>query len=223
MTAVGWRVVASVAELLEWNEREVVLGDLAEAGDSAWRGVLDLAGLVARRQVLLWKSWQPWLAAFGWTLPCSFLLMGFSLSVSGAFRQVVDKGIVGGGLMPLICRIVLLLVWAWSGGFMVGTVSRKTLWVSAATCFAPCLFCLSRFGVPHESPISLLLFLAPGIWGAWRGLRGVRIGFKTALALAVTATVLTIPVWMGQWVFVLALIWPGWFLVARICQQPAKA
>ena len=228
MTTLGWRMVEGAAQLLEWNEREAVLGDVAEAGESAWRGVLDVAGLVARRQMLLWRSWRPWLAAFGWALPCSFTLMGFSLSVGGAFRQVVERGlsadgVAGTGVAMLICRIVLLLVWAWSGGFAVGSVSRRTFWVSVAACFAPCLFCLSRFRLPSQSPLELLLFVPIAIWGAWLGLRGARISRGAAVILAVIATVLTVPVWTGLWIFALALIWPGWFLVAMAYQQPAKA
>jgi hypothetical protein len=65
------------AQLLERSEREAVLGDLEEAGESAWRGLVNVLGLVIRRQTILWKSWRPWLAAFGLALPASFLLMGF--------------------------------------------------------------------------------------------------------------------------------------------------
>jgi hypothetical protein len=32
-----------------------VLGDLVEADESAWYGLLDVLGLVIRRQVELWK------------------------------------------------------------------------------------------------------------------------------------------------------------------------
>ena len=38
MTGVGWRCVEAAASLLEEREREAVLGDLAEAEESVWRG-----------------------------------------------------------------------------------------------------------------------------------------------------------------------------------------
>jgi len=58
MTSAGWSFVAVAAQLLESREREVVLGDLMETRESAWRGFLDVLGLAVRRQLLLWKSWR---------------------------------------------------------------------------------------------------------------------------------------------------------------------
>src|SRR5256885_14233643 len=172
MTGVVWSLVDVFSQLLERDEREAVRGDLEEAGDNAGRGLSDVAGLVIRRQVLLWKNWRPWLAAFGLALPGSFLLMGFSLSVSSAYQQIFDPKItVGPGFWLLACNVLLLIGWAWTGGFVVGSVSRRTVWVSAALSFAPCLFCLTRFRVESLSRFCLLLFLLPAIWGVHRGLR----------------------------------------------------
>ena len=227
MTGAGWWCVEAASGLLEPREREVVLGDLAEAGDPMFRGLLDVLGLALRRQALLWKSWRPWVSAFGVALPNSFQLMGFSLLViemsSKMFRHVLRTGSGVDGLGLLLCRIALLVVLAWSCGFAVGAVSRRTLWVSVAACFLPCLFCLSRFKMPYPSPLSLLLFLPFALWGAWQGLRLVRLRLSSAITLAVVATVLTNAGWPGPWIFMLALIWPGWFLVATACKRPAKA
>ena len=139
MTGLGWSLVEVAAQLLECNEREVVLGDLVEAGRSTWQGLPDVIGLVIRRQVILWKNWRPWLAAFGLALPSSFLLMGFSLSVSQAYQRFIDPAIfkmtgltLGAGFWLLLCNICLLVGWAWTGGFVVGSVSRRTVWVSVA-------------------------------------------------------------------------------------------
>jgi hypothetical protein len=76
MVSLGWSLAEIATHLLQCDEREAVLGDLSETDESAWRGLLDVLGLVIRRQLLLWKSWRPWLSAFGLTLPGSFLLMG---------------------------------------------------------------------------------------------------------------------------------------------------
>src|SRR5208282_4963318 len=81
MTAWNWPLVEVAARLLERDEREAVLGDLLEARESAWDALTGVLGLAFRRQAQLWKSWRPWLAGFGVTLPSSFLLMGTSLSV----------------------------------------------------------------------------------------------------------------------------------------------
>jgi len=64
MTTFGWSFVEAAARLLARDEREAVLGDLIEAGESTWQGVLSVLGLVFRREAVLWKSWRPWLAGF---------------------------------------------------------------------------------------------------------------------------------------------------------------
>lgn len=223
MTGAGWWCVEAASGLLESREREVVLGDLAEAGVVAWRGLAEVLGLAMRRQVLLWKSWRPWVSVFGVVLPNSFQLMGFSLVVSETFRRMFGQGLAADGVRLLLCRIVLLAILAWSCGFAVGMISRRTLWTSIAACLLPCLFCFSRFGVPHQSPLSLLVFVPFAVWGAWLGLRRVQLLMTSAVTLAVIATVLTITGWPGPGIFVLALIWPGWFLVATARKRPAKA
>jgi len=216
VTGVVWSLVDVFSQLLERDEREAVRGDLAEAGESAWQGLWEVFGLVARRQTLLWKNWRPWLAAFGLALPGSFLLMGFSLSVSSAYQQIFDPKItVGPGFWLLACNVLLLIGWAWTGGFVVGSVSRRTVWVSAALSFAPCLFCFTRFRVESLSRFCLLLFLLPAIWGVHRGLRIAQIRLSAAMVLAVAVTVLTIPTWSskGPWIPNWALSWPAWYLV----------
>jgi hypothetical protein len=223
MTGAGWWCVETASGLLEPREREAVLGDLAEAGNPMFHGLLDVLGLALRRQMLLWKSWRPWVSAFGVALPNSFQLMGFSLLVSEMFQHVLGARSGMNALGLLFCRFALLVVLAWSCGFAVGAVSRRTLWVSVAACFFPCLFCLSRFKMPYPSPLSLLLFLPFALWGTWQGLRRVRLCSTSAVILAVSATVLAIVGWPGPRIFVLALIWPGWFLVATARRRPAKA
>jgi hypothetical protein len=209
------RLVGFVSHLLEPTEREVVLGDLEEGGDSARQSLVAILGLVIRREAALWRNWRPWLAAFGLALPFSFLLMGFSLSVSRAYQQYVGVH-VRPGFALLLCNVLLLAGWAWTGGFVVGAISRRTLWVSAALSFAPCLFCLERFRVESLSRLCLLLFLPAALWGARRGLQLVYIKRSSAIALAVGVTALTIPLWSssGLWLPNWALSWPAWYLVA---------
>jgi hypothetical protein len=215
MTRTESRLLDVVSHLLEPNEREVVLGDLKEGGESAQQSLLAILGLVIRREAALWANWRPWLAAFGLALPFSFLLMGFSLSVSRAYQQYVGVH-VGPGFALLLCNVLLLAGWAWTGGFVVGAISRRTLWVSAALSFAPCLFCLERFRVESLSRLCLLLFLPAALWGARRGLQLVYIKRSSAIALAVGVTALTIPLWSssGLWLPNWALSWPAWYLVA---------
>jgi hypothetical protein len=212
-----------VSHLLERDERDAVRGDLLESGESPWQSLLAVLGLVIRRQAALWTNWRPWVAAIGLALPSSFLLMGCSLSVSRAYQQLGHGTIhhatglsVGPGLALFLCNVLLLVAWSWTGGFVVGSVSRRTVWVSAALSFAPCLFCLERFRVESLSRLCLLLFLPAALWGARRGLQIVGIKPGAAVALAMGVTALTVALWSssGAWIPNWALSWPAWYLVA---------
>jgi len=230
VTGVGWSLVEVAAQLLERDEREAVLGDLVEAGESAWQGLLDVLGLVIRRQAILWKSWRPWLAAFGLAFPGSLLLMGFSISVSQTYQRLIGPTVfkatgltLGPGFTLLLCNVLLLICWSWTGGFVMGSVSRRTVRVSAVLSFLPCVFCLARFRVESLSRLCLLLFLLPAIWGVRRGLQIAQIKLSSALILAAAVTVLTIPTWSssGSWIPNWALSWPAWYLVATSWRGPA--
>jgi hypothetical protein len=232
MTSFGWSLVDAVSQLLERDEREAVRGDLAEAGESAWQGLRDVLGLVIRREAALWKNWRPWLAAFGLALPCTLLLMGVSVSVSRAYQRFLDPTIlkatgltIGPGFWLLACNLLLLIGWSWTGGFVMGSVSRRTVWMSAALSFWPCVFCFARFRVESLSRFCLFLFLLPAIWGVHRGLRITRIRLRSAIVLAVAVTVLTIPTWSskGSWIPNWALSWPAWYLVATASRHGGEA
>jgi hypothetical protein len=223
MTALGWSVVDVVAQLLERDEREAVCGDLAESGESSRQALLDVLGLIVRRHLLHWKSWRPWLAAFGLALPGTLLLLGLSFSISQAYQRMLDPVILEAtgfrlapGLSLLLCQVSLLVGWSWTCGFVMGSVSRRTVWVSVALSCVPCLFCLSRFHIESMSRFCVLLFLPPAIWGVSRGLQIAPIRRSSAIALAVGITALTIPTWSstGPWIPNWALSWPAWYMVA---------
>src|SRR3984893_11876453 len=134
MTSIGWWFVEAAARVLARDEREAVLGDLVEASESTWQGLLGVLGLVFRREAVLWKSWRPWLAGFGVALPSSFLLMGFSLSVSWSYLtlrcpELLQKSSLtpGSGTLVLLCQTLLLIGWSWTGGFVVGWFSVRHL------------------------------------------------------------------------------------------------
>jgi hypothetical protein len=211
----GWSLTEIAAHLLDHEEREVVLGDLSEAHHSAWRGLLDVLGLVARRQLLLWKNWRPWVSGFGLALPSSFLLMGASVGVSMAYQGLnASKSLNQPSFF--VSLVLLLAAWSWSGGFVVGKLSRQTLWTSLLLCFTPCLFCLARFRIPSLSRVSLFLFLLPAAVGVFQGMRGIHIRLKTAVALAVAVTALMVLMWIGGrlWFVNWSLIWPVWYIVS---------
>lgn len=200
------------AQLLEPSEREAVLGDLTEAGERGWHGLVEVLGLLIRRQTILWKSWRPWLAAFGLALPASFLLMGFSVSVSWHARMLIEGD---ASLWFLIVNVLLLAAYSWTGGFVVGSLSRRTLWASMVASCLPCLFCLARFRELFLPRYCLFLFLVPAIWGVHRGLRMTRMKMRWALVLAVIVSAGLIPLWSGDvWKLNWVLVWPAWYMVA---------
>ena len=225
----GWALVECVAQVLPRAEREPVLGDMIEAQETAWQGLRSIVGLVVRRQTELWRSWRPWLAGFGVALPSSFLLMGASLSVALSYMRLFCPEMraqaslsESSAVAVLLWQAMLLIGWSWTGGFVVGSVSKRTLWVSTALCYAPCVFCLSRFGVGSMSRYCLLLFLLPGIWGAHRGFRISNIKFPSALFIALALTLLIAPTWSSLWLqtripqnplLAWALSAPAWYLV----------
>jgi hypothetical protein len=223
MTSIDWSLVEAASRLLERDEREAVLGDMVEAGESAWHGLLDVLGLVVRRQVYLWKDWRPWLAAFGLALPCSFLLMGSSVSVSQTYLQLTDGSVfqanglgTSPGLLWLLCHILLLIGCSLTAGFVVGSMSRRTLWMSIAATFSPCMFCLARFRIESLSRLCLLLFLLPAILGVRQGLQRSCLKLPSAIVLAVAVSALMFATWNGSagWFLNWALLWPAWYIVA---------
>jgi hypothetical protein len=223
MTSMHWPLVEVAARLLERDEREAVLGDLLETGEGAWRGLLDVLGLVVRRQLSHWKNWQPWLAVFGLALPGSLILMGISVSVSSIYERLIDHRILIGsphaiheGFLQLLCRGLLLIGCSWACGFVLGSIAQRTLWVSiASSCFA-CLFCLVQFREPSLSRLCLFLFLLPASWGVRQALRLIRINLALAIFLAIAITTLMIlpSNSRGLWTLNWSLVWPAWYFVA---------
>ena len=225
----GWRLVDLASRLLERNEREAVLGDLTETREPPGPALMGVLGLALRRQADPWKSWRPWLAGFGVALPSSYLLMGASLSVAWSYMRLLCPELLAqasltkpSAVLVLLWHAFLLIGWSWTGGFVVGSVSRRTLWASALLCYSPCLRCLWLFRVESLSRFCLLLFLLPAIWGVHRGLRMSGMRLASALIVALGLTFLMIPTWSdGHWRWWSALQWtwnwalslPAWYLV----------
>lgn len=231
MNGIAWPLVGVASKLLDRDEREVVLGDLLETDESAWRGFLDVFGLFFRRQVDLWKKPWPWIAAFAVTLPCSYLLMYVSLSVRCTFERLVHHQVYGWhwptgheGFGLLLCHIALLVTWSWSTGYIAGSVSRRTLWVSGALSLYPALFCSPMYHADSLPRICLFLFLPPAIVGAIQGLRSARVSLRSSLVLAVMTSALMILAWSSQalWSLNWILIWPSWYLVAMAWRSGSR-
>jgi len=220
-----------LSRMLEPNEREAVLGDLEETRTGGWSGICEVAGLVVRRQFGPWRSWRSWAAAFGVAVPASFLLMGDSVLISLECASAVRArtpmfpSASGAILIVLSLQVLVLAGWSWTCGFFMGSVSRRTTWISVLYFGLPCLYCLQRFHIESLSIPKLCLFpfVLPAAAGLWRALRNPEIRPRTALALALGITFgsAVIEIWASPfpqrflgWFVVSALTWPSWFLVA---------
>jgi len=148
---------------LDLDERDAVRGDLAELGITSAQAVVEVLGLVVRRQAALWTEWGPWLALVGVVIPLGALLGQLSWSWAdgsaiytflyvnnwtwsyvespGARRDLLDVG-------TRVCLNDLTLIgWSWTTGFALGSLSRRTLWVTASLF---CLVVLVAFGLPSS-------------------------------------------------------------------------
>jgi hypothetical protein len=218
MNASTWQLVELSSRLLEAKDRDIVLGDLAETEEGAWRCLLEVFGLVLRRQAGLWRKPWPWLAGFMVALPSGFLLMVASLSVSCTWErlvhhQVFDKQWPTGheGFAMLGCHILLVGLWSWSTAYVLGFTSRRTLWASTVLAVVP----FSIFAcVPFFRPC-FFLFLPPAIVGALHGWRGVRVSLGAGFVLAAIVTALMIAAWSEQalWLPNWAFLLPIWYFV----------
>jgi hypothetical protein len=192
------------------KDREAVLGDLAETGASGWSALGSVLGLVLRQQMELWRPWQPWVAS-SMAFSGSLLLLSVSFGLSVDSRHLL-RGERGYG--SVLCEALLMLSWAWTSGFVVGSLSGKTRWVSSILCAIPCLSCVLRFQDTSLSRLCVLLFLLPGVVGAVQGARRARLSHRKALTLAIAMTALML-VWGGMYVRNWFLFLPAWWRVAH--------
>jgi hypothetical protein len=222
MTAIAQSLISHLARLLAHDEREAVLGDLAETGASAWHSLVEITGLIFRREAALWNHWRPWLAAFGVALPGVLLLQGVSFSISCTYQRLAEAHLCRAcaptgleDLLLLSCHVLLLSIWSWSSGFVVGAVSRRTLWASVLVALVPCCYCQIKFHETSLSRLCLLLFVPLAVLGARRALRSPRIGPAIPVALASVMTVLMVFAWSNGalWVFNWGLMVPAWYIV----------
>ena len=229
MQYLGRSAIELAARLLERDDRETVLGDLAEMGASSWRAFAEILGLLLWRQAAPWSHWHPWCAAFALSLPGALLLQGTSFAVGCTYQGLTGASLCAGWSpggreqwLLLACLIGLLSVAAWSLGFLIGLLSRRTLWASAVVAALPCLYCQSKFHEMSLPRLSLLLFIPLAILGAQRTKRSIRIKPACAIALTTVGTMSLMifvrtsnTVWTSNW----ALLLPVW-CIALLAFRP---
>src|SRR5205823_13222100 len=116
-------------------------------------------------------------------------------SVSQACLQLVGSDT--GSVTWLLTQVYLLLVWSWTSGVVIGSLSRRTLWASIAMCCWPCFVCVSKFHLESLSPVCLLWFLIPAVLGVRQGLSGKRIRLSVALTITAALMLAMLIQWQG--------------------------
>jgi hypothetical protein len=172
-----WGVVDVVSSMLDPTEAKAVRGDFIESGETGSRALLDVLGLIFRRQAALWIHWQPWLVLAGLVVPLGTLLSLVSRNTADSsaiyiwfyannwdWRLLSNAGFWYGfaECVPSVLLAYLALAcWSWASGFLLGLSSRPTLW------FNRVLFCLilllaEPLGAPQLFGHALILQRARG-------------------------------------------------------------
>lgn len=212
MTPRGWWAVDLLCGLLDRNERAAVCGDLVEAHASIGRALIEVGGLVLRRQAALWLGWRPWLALFTIVLPLGFLLSVSSrwfadaiaahlwlyvrlgewsyLTFPGWRRDVIDA------VITALAGFAALAVWSWTAGFVLARVSRRAWWTLGLALVVAIVFGTSGSatiaGGFHLTPIVRVALVLLPVWsGLRRGITGKALGVVRALAITVATIALT--------------------------------
>jgi hypothetical protein len=157
------RLVDAASRLLEPAERDVVLGDFVESGESGARALGGVLGLVVRRQAALWKDWRPRMVLVGLIVPLAMLLSIVSKATAGESATYIwlyannwDWALlryaefwyeVVASIAFVFFSCLTLICWSWTAGFVLGSVSRRVVQVYGV------LFCLmlvvgGLFGAP---------------------------------------------------------------------------
>ncbi len=210
------RFVDILSRALENHERDAVQGDLAESGASSGQALLDVMGLVVRRQAELWKDWHPWLALAGVVGIGATLLSELAFQFDGEilmqmrtyWRHGVHYGTglsVGEDAVYLVFLFLALFSWSWAGGFLLGSLSDRAIWLTGT------LFCFVSFfeNAGFRGALSMIVptapFLLAALWGMRRGYRMRALQFRQALLLAAAVASLT---WLLTWT-------SGWYETVR--------
>src|SRR5919197_2256245 len=148
MRAIGSTVVRLLLTTLDPAERDAVEGDLRELRLPPGRAIREVGGLFVRRQIAAWLDWRPWAALVLLVVRLGMLLSLVSrhwanntaiyawfyvdnwtpgyLASPGARSDLVHAA------TECLARCVAMVLWAWTIGFAVASVSRRTAWPTYA-------------------------------------------------------------------------------------------
>jgi hypothetical protein len=230
MIRICWWLVDVLSRTLDADERQAVRGDLAESGESVVQAIWDVLDLIVRRQVGLWAGWQPWLALLGIAclagLPLSRIAFRLNVDLGQQLMAYYTYGVHFGTLLTpqqdiafLLCLAVALIVWSWTCGFVLGSLSGRAVCLTWSVFYLMVLdstwvrFVLSGNMILRDpQPLRLLiaatlplspatfLFSVSAVWGAFLGVRRRVLPLRAVYVLASAITIFTIlTTWMSGW------------------------
>lgn len=235
MRSAGWKLVELVSLLLEPGERTTVCGDLVESGETWGQALVGVLGLVTRRQLALWQKWQPWLALLGVAGLSGYFLSGLLRELDSGLiiqtRTYLHYGVhyemgvsATQDMIFLACALLALLVWSWTSGVVLGSLSGRSLWLTGILFYAVVVVLsplVVTFTLGHSSqamskyrlPLALLLliqfapmspaklcFLTTAAWGVMCGVHRPRLTAGQVLVLAAAGLgAVALMMWTGKW------------------------
>jgi hypothetical protein len=153
------RVRDALLRSLDPAECEAVCGDFVELAMTDRQAVKSLLGLVIRRQLRLWREWNPWFVLVALVIPVCPLLETLCNQLGhGIWPSLVmwlhhgvayRTGVSPAAFWTGVCiRAMALSTWSWMSAFALGALSRGTIWVNGSLFFG--LYLAFAIGADHR-------------------------------------------------------------------------
>lgn len=136
-----WILALWLASKLDEAERQAVIGDLTESGESGSGALANVLGLMVRRQAATWKDSRLWIVLLLFLLPVSFALCDVAQGVAGESAvytwmyannwdwELTKTGgfwyVFADAASRLSLDCLMVACWSWSAGFLLGCVRNK--------------------------------------------------------------------------------------------------
>ncbi len=161
------RLLDWFSRFLETDEREAVLGDMAEEGVGLVASCLGIVDVLLCRELEAWRSWTPWVASIGVVVPCVLSLIVVAKNVAdgsaiylwlfannsdvGLLRQPGFWSELWACLPQLIVPALAALSWSWCAGYVIGASSPRTRRSGGILVCVLVLFALTGWtpAIPH--------------------------------------------------------------------------
>lgn len=181
-----------LARTLDPQERDALLGDQKELGQSGGRAAREALGLVVRRQYQLSTADESGIGAWWRLIPIFAILLSHSVKIS----RWLDAAYFPDNLLLYSCWGTIVAVLSWTTGFLLGSFSGRARRVNSALLTAFWLAYLSYLSARYELSTAALtlhglLFVLPVVTGFRSGvIRKSLSTFKSVIIAALPPLIL---------------------------------